>query len=256
MAAEQASFTDVGDTNTLAVPTKGENLSIAISGTYAMTIRLERAVTPERSAWETLKEWSTANATVAYTLTSERPNEVFRLICYADTSGTAVTTITTGDKEVDVEVDADGNVIRTTTQMFDIFSKRVVERGVLPGLKYQGTPTAKTVTAAISAAELLTGIITTTGATGPSVHQLPTGTLLLAALGGSERIAAGDSFEFVLINTGTGASADATITVNTDVTIVGNPTAGSLTDTTIIQGVGRFRVRYTGGVTFIVYRVG
>lgn len=116
----------------------------------------------------------------------------------------------------------------------------------------QGAPTAKTVTSAITAAELATGIITTTGATAPSIHQLPTGTLLLAQFPG---LAAGDSFDFSVINTGTGASDDATITVNTDVTIIGSPTVGALTDATIISGSGRFRARYTGGVTWIVYRL-
>lgn len=116
----------------------------------------------------------------------------------------------------------------------------------------QGAPTAKTVTAAITAAELKAGIITTTGATGPSQHQLPTGTLLLAEFPGA---AAGMAFDFHVINTGTGASDDATLTVNTDVTIVGNPTVGSLTDATIISGSGHFRARYTGGVTWIVYRL-
>ncbi len=123
-------------------------------------------------------------------------------------------------------------------------------RGVLTGL--QGAPTAKTVTSAITAAELLTGIITTTGATAPSIHQLPTGTLLAAQFPG---IAVGDCFDFTIINTGTGASDDATITVNTDVTIVGNPTVGSLTDATIISGSGRFRARYTAANTFVVYRL-
>ncbi len=72
----------------------------------------------------------------------------------------------------------------------------VATRGVATGL--QGAPTAKTVTSAITAAELLTGIITTTGATGPSIHQLPTGTLLAAEFPG---IAVGDSFDWSLINT-------------------------------------------------------
>jgi hypothetical protein len=123
-------------------------------------------------------------------------------------------------------------------------------RGVLTGL--QGAPTAKTVTSAITAAELLTGIITTTGATGPSVHQLPTGTLLAAQFPG---IAVGDCFDWSLINTGTGASDDATITVNTDHTIVGNPTAGALTDATIISGSARFRSRYSATNTFVTYRI-
>lgn len=124
------------------------------------------------------------------------------------------------------------------------------------GSMKQGTPTAKTVTAAITAAELCTKIITTTGVTGPSVHQLPTGTLLLAAvLALDPDFAAGDSFDFSVINTGTGGSDDATITVNTDVTIVGNPTVGAITDATIIEGAGLFRARYTTGVTWIVYRL-
>jgi len=127
----------------------------------------------------------------------------------------------------------------------------VINRGTVTA-NPQGAPTAKTTTSAITAAELVTGIITTTGATAPSVHQLPTGTLLLAEL---PNFAAGDSFDFSIINTGTGASDDATITVNTDVTIVGSPTVGSLTDATIIAGSGRFRARYTGGVTWIVYRL-
>lgn len=116
----------------------------------------------------------------------------------------------------------------------------------------QGVPAAKTVTAAITAAELVAGLITTTGVTAPSVHQLPTGTLIDAELPG---IATGDSFDFYIINTGTGASDDATITVNTDVTIVGNPTIGSLTDATIIEGSAHFRARRSAANTYVVYRL-
>lgn len=118
--------------------------------------------------------------------------------------------------------------------------------------KSQGAPAAKTVTAAISAAELVAGLVTTTGVTGPSVHQLPTGTLIDAELPG---IATGDSFDFHIINTGVGAADDATVTVNTDVTIVGNPTIGALTDATIISGSGHFRARRSGANTYIVYRL-
>lgn len=68
------------------------------------------------------------------------------------------------------------------------------------------------------------------------------------------QFAVGDAFEWTLINTGTGASDDATITVNTDVTIVGNPTVGALTDATIIPGSGTFIVKKTAANTFVVYR--
>jgi hypothetical protein len=39
------------------------------------------------------------------------------------------------------------------------------------------------------------------------------------------------------------------------VTIVGNPTVGSLTDATIISGSGTFRARYTGTTVWVVYRL-
>jgi len=120
------------------------------------------------------------------------------------------------------------------------------------GTKAQAVPAAKTVTAGISAAELVAGLITTTGVTGPSIHQLPTGTEIDAAFPG---IATGDSFEFTIVNTGVGASDDATITVNTDVTIVGNPTMGALTDATIISGSGTFRARRSAANTYVVYRI-
>lgn len=116
----------------------------------------------------------------------------------------------------------------------------------------QAVPAAKTVTAAITAAELVAGLITSTGVTGPSVHQLPTGALIEAAIPG---IATGQGFYFTIINTGTGASDDATVTVNTGVTIVGNPTAGALTDATIISGSARFFARRSASATFVVYRV-
>jgi hypothetical protein len=118
--------------------------------------------------------------------------------------------------------------------------------------RVQSAPVAKTVTAAITAGELVTGLITTTGVTAPSIHQLPTGTLLKAEFA---NIPDGLAFDLFVINTGTGASDDVTLTVNTDVTIVGNPTVGALTDATILSGSGHFRVKFVSGVTWIVYRV-
>lgn len=144
-----------------------------------------------------------------------------------------------------------GNVVITAGANHGTGKAGVVfQRGM--ELVSQGAPTAKTVTAAITAAELITGLITTTGVTAPSIHQLPTGTLLDAEIPG---VAVGDSFDFTIINTGTGVSDDATITVNTDVTIVGNPTIGALTDGTIISGSGRFRARRSAANTWVVYRI-
>lgn len=119
-------------------------------------------------------------------------------------------------------------------------------------VKTQGAPAAKTVTAALTAAEIVGGLVTTTGATGPSIHQLPIGADIDAAL---PDLKIGEAFDFTIVNTGTGASTDATITVNTGVTIVGNPTVGSLTDGTIISGSGTFRCRKTAAATYVVYRI-
>ena len=126
----------------------------------------------------------------------------------------------------------------------------VLHAGVITAV--QSAPAAKTVTAAITAAELAGGLITTTGVTAPSIHQLPTGTLIDAQFPG---MATGDSFDFTIINTGVGATDDATITVNTDVTIVGNPTVGALTDATILSGSGTFRARRSAANAYVVYRI-
>lgn len=154
-----------------------------------------------------------------------------------------ITALGTGAASKAVVLDSDGRYrLPSTGTLFNAGKET----------KAQAAPAAKTVTAGITAAELVAGLITTTGATGPSVHQLPTGTEIDAAFPG---IATGDSFDFTIINTGTGASDDATITVNTDVTIVGNPTVGSLTDATIISGSGTFRARRSGANTYVVYRL-
>ena len=112
-------------------------------------------------------------------------------------------------------------------------------------------PTAKTVSATLTAAELLALMITVTQGSGaPSAQQLPTGTAIQAALPGD--FAVGDSFDFSVINLG-GASEVASITVNTDVTIVGN--AAIPVPATGVQSSGLFRARKTADHVFVVYRI-
>ena len=159
-----------------------------------------------------------------------------------------ITTLGTGAASKAVVLNSGDDYVWPPTGILRAGELRIVGKTMFA----QGAPAAKTVTAAITAAELAGGLITTTGATAPSEHQLPTGTLLLAEFPGA---VAGMAFDFTVINTGTGAGDDATITVNTDVTIVGNPTIGALTDVTILSGSGRFRARYTTGVTWVVYRI-
>lgn len=96
-----ASFTGVGDSTEIAVRNKGETVSIAISGTYNMTIKFQRESTPGGDAWETLKTYTTANATVAEDYVTESFNENLRLIVTVDTSGTATATLTEGARTLD-----------------------------------------------------------------------------------------------------------------------------------------------------------
>lgn len=118
-------------------------------------------------------------------------------------------------------------------------------------IQQQAAPTAKTVSATLTAAELLAGIITVTqGAGAPSAQQLPTGTAIQAAL--PSDFAVGDSFDFSVINLGA-ASEVASITVNTDVTIVGYATIDVAAATA--SGSGRFRCRKTADHVFVVYRI-
>ena len=93
-----------------------------------------------------------------------------------------------------------------------------------------------------TAAEVLTGIITATPTTGRSI-QMPTG----ANLDLATEWAIGEGFDFSVI---TLAAFALTITVNTNVTIVGSAaTAGTAGAT------ARFRLRKTAADTFVVYRI-
>jgi hypothetical protein len=87
-----ASFTGVGDSVELTLVDRGETVAIALSGTYNMTIRFQKKVGV--GAWQTVYEYTTANATVADIYVTEQPNETVRLIVMVDTSGTCTATLT------------------------------------------------------------------------------------------------------------------------------------------------------------------
>ena len=94
----------------------------------------------------------------------------------------------------------------------------------------------------MTAAELLTSIVTATPTTGRNI-QLPTAADLEAAT----VFAVNDSFDFSLI---TLAAFALTITVNTGVTIVGGAATGAGSGS-----AARFRIRKTAANTFVVYRI-
>lgn len=108
-----ASLTSAGDSVTLSVPVDGTDIDIAISGTYDMTILLQREIgSPNSGAWQTLRTYDIANATVAETITSRGADDRLRLFVSVDTSGTAVATLTDNDNKVVGSVkDGAGNLI-------------------------------------------------------------------------------------------------------------------------------------------------
>lgn len=122
------------------------------------------------------------------------------------------------------------------------------------GLKPQGAPAAKTVSATLTAAEVVAGIITVNQAGGAtSAQQLPLATDLDTAIPSS---AAGDSFDFSVINTSTVDAEDASITTNTGWTLVGNMDVPAYSAAGSLNSSGLFRARKTGAGAWTLYRIG
>lgn len=126
----------------------------------------------------------------------------------------------------------------------------IITKSVL--LVNQGAPAAKTTSATLTAAEVLTGIITLNqGAAGATAQQLPLATAMDTALPDS---AAGDSFDFSVINISTNAAETGSVTTNTGWTLVGNMLLAANTAVTDISQ-GRFRARKTGAGAWTLYRI-
>jgi hypothetical protein len=114
-------------------------------------------------------------------------------------------------------------------------------------------PSAKTTSATLTAAEMLSGWITVNqGGGATSTQTTPTGTALAAAFPAS--LAAGDCFDFYIVNISTVAAEDAILGFGTDITGVGNLTVNS-NDAITTQSQGCFRFRYSGANVWIAYRI-
>lgn len=127
----------------------------------------------------------------------------------------------------------------------------VIQRGV--SLVTQGAPTDKTVSATLTAAEVLAGIITVNQAAGAaSAQQLPLAADMDTALPDA---AAGDAFDFSVINTSTVDAEDASVTTNTGWTLVGNMDVPAYSAAGSLNSSGRFRARKTGAGAWVLYRI-
>lgn len=128
-------------------------------------------------------------------------------------------------------------------------------------VQLQPAPAAITVSAGaatLTAANLLTGILTVSHTTGGTATlTLPTGTLLEAAV---PYLQIGEGFEWVLINTSAAAADSATIAAGTDHTIVGDAVVISVHSTTggAITSRGctssTWITKKTAANTFVTYR--
>ena len=109
--------------------------------------------------------------------------------------------------------------------------------------QYAPAPTAKAAAATLTAAELLTGIISTTGAT--YTVTLPTGAAIDTGFPGATMTSVG--FDFFVVNTASG-----TITI-----AVGASGMTSLGTLTVLTGISaHFRLRRTAANTYVLYRIG
>lgn len=106
----------------------------------------------------------------------------------------------------------------------------------------QGTPGVLNVTGALTAAMILSGIVTSTTAAAVA-GTLPTGAVLDAA----SEFAIGDSFDWSVI--ATGANAFTVTAAATGHTIVGTAAVATVTS-------GAWRTRKTAAETFVSYRIG
>jgi hypothetical protein len=117
----------------------------------------------------------------------------------------------------------------------------------------QGAPTAVTVSGTLTAAALLSRIITVNqGAAGASAQQLPLAADLDAAL---PTVVAGEAFDFSVINTSTVDAEDASITTNTGWTLVGEMDLQAHSALAAQGSSGRFRARKTGAGAWTLYRL-
>jgi hypothetical protein len=154
------------------------------------------------------------------------------------TGGATLIIDASGGLSAQYEVGTDPNVKQWRT-----------DNGVQPDV------TAKTVAVVLTAAELLTTIITGTHTAGATQgYTLPTGTLLDAAAS----FDVNEYFDWSLLNL-SAASAD-TITLTSpgaSHTIVGNPIVQSANASTggIYGNSARWRTRKTAAATFITYRI-
>lgn len=117
---------------------------------------------------------------------------------------------------------------------------------------HQPNQAAATTSATLTAAAILSGIITVLqGAAGASAQQLPLASAMDTAI---PNAIANDAVDFSVINISTTAAESASITTNTGWTLVGDMDIAANSAITT-KSAGRFRARKTGTATWTLYRL-
>lgn len=115
-------------------------------------------------------------------------------------------------------------------------------------LLVQGAPGALNATGTLTAALILTGIVTSSAAAAV-VATVDTGTAMDTAL--ADTVAIGEAFDWSAINTH--ATNAFTVTAAADHTLVGS---GVVDTDAVGGGSGRFRSKRTAANTWVTYRIG
>jgi hypothetical protein len=134
------------------------------------------------------------------------------------------------------------------------FAAGIIQRGDAGIVLHQNTPaTTDDGTAVVSAANVLTGIVTCTP-TADRSKATDTAANYISTLG---LAADDDAFDFSVINLATDGTSFVTITAGTGVTLVGAAiiSAQDAAEDAFTSGVGRFRIRRTGSAAVSVYRI-
>lgn len=123
----------------------------------------------------------------------------------------------------------------------------------------QAAPAAKTTSTTLTAAELLTRLITgNQGAAGAAAYQLPLAADLETALlapTAFPNFGVNQGFDFTVINLSAVDAEDITITTNTGWTLVGRMDIESTGGTPARASSGTFRVRRTAANAYTLYRL-
>jgi hypothetical protein len=136
---------------------------------------------------------------------------------------------------------------------YEVGTDPIVKQGRIAN-GVQVAPAAETVAVTLTAAELLTGLVTGTHAAGATAaYTLPTGTLLDAA----GTFLVNEYFDWTLINLSVAALDTITITAGADHTVVGTMICQSAHSSTgLVHGNAlRLRTVKTAANTFVSYRL-